>query len=103
VGCLGGRGGGGAAGGTTGRGIGVRGGFTFRLWLSRLGNWRVRRGRCFGFGPVGQGTGGGGTCQLHGEAGQFRADAQVARGAVGGFVRLAGRDGVQGFAASVSY
>jgi hypothetical protein len=56
---------------------------------------------CFGFGPVGEGAGGDDAGQLHGEVGQFGADAQVARGAFGGFWRLAGRDGVQGFAASL--
>jgi hypothetical protein len=56
----------------------------------------VRRGGWFGRGPVGEGTGGGGAGQLHGEVGELRADAQVARRAVVGFGRVRGRDGVQG-------
>jgi hypothetical protein len=55
--------------------------------------------RC-GFGPVGESAGGDDASQLHGEISQLGADAQMARGAFGGFWRLAGRDGVQGFAAS---
>jgi len=62
----------------------------------RVVRQRLRRLWRFAFGPVGEGAGGGGTGQLHGEVGQFRAEAQVARGAFGGFLRLAGRDGVQG-------
>ncbi len=61
----------------TGAGLGVGG-----LWLFR-------------FGPVGEGFRGDGAGQLHAEVSQLRAQAQVARSAFVGLVRVAWRDGVQ--------
>jgi hypothetical protein len=97
VGWFAGRGGGGVAGGAVGRGIGVRRRFGMRLWRRRGNGLRFGSGRGCGFGPLGEGAGGGGAGQLHGEVSQLRAQAQVARSAFFGFGRLAGRDGVQGF------
>jgi hypothetical protein len=53
--------------------------------------------RRFGLGQVGEGAGGGGASQLHAELFQLGQHAHVARGAGGGFFRLDGLGGVQGY------
>ena len=45
-----------------------------------------------GFGPVGEGNGGGAAGQLHAEVGELGAHAHVARGACGGVFRGIGRN-----------
>lgn len=63
--------------------------------------WRLRRGFVrwlrlrLRFGEVFEGTGGGGTGQVHAEVSQLRAHAQMVRSAFVDCLRLAWRGGVQ--------
>ncbi len=68
---------------------GFFGGIGGRLRFALLGGGR------FGLGQSGEGLSGGGAGELHAEIDQLRQHSQVVCGALGCFVRLVGRGGVQ--------